>query len=70
MEGITRLEILGVDLNQGDYDKRTPLHLAVAGGHFDIVQFLIKKKIFINPVDRWGATPLDDAKTEEIVNFL
>jgi glutaminase len=70
MEGLSRLEILGVDLNQGDYDKRTPLHLAVSSGHFDIIQFLIKKKVNVNPVDRWQATPLDDAKTDEIINFL
>lgn len=70
MEGLSRLEILGVDLNQGDYDKRTPLHLAVSSGHFDIIQFLIKKKVNPNPVDRWQATPLDDAKSDEIINFL
>ncbi len=59
-----------MDLNQGDYDKRTPLHLAVSSGHFDIIQYLIKKKVNPNPVDRWNATPLDDAKTDEIINFL
>ena len=24
----------------------------------------------MNPVDRWGATPLDDAKDDEIISLL
>jgi len=60
-EGISRLEVLGFDMNSGDYDNRTPLHLATSSGHFDIVSFLLKKGFNPNPKDRWGATPLDDA---------
>jgi glutaminase len=49
-------------MNQGDYDARTPLHLASAHGHFYIVKFLVEIGVKVNPVDRWGATPLNDAK--------
>ena len=37
IEGISRIEVMGIDLNTGDYDNRTPLHIASASGHLDIV---------------------------------
>ena len=50
-----------VDLNKGDYDKRTPLHLASAEGHLvDIVRFLLENNVTVNPKDRWGNTPLHE----------
>ena len=51
----------GVDPNVGDYDARTPLHLAAAEGQDKAVQYLIAKGADINLKDRWGATPLQDA---------
>jgi glutaminase len=51
----------GVDFNQGDYDGRTPLHLAAAEGHIDIVKLLLRLGANPSPVDRWGGRPLDDA---------
>jgi len=70
IEGISRIEIMGIDLNTGDYDNRTPLHIASASGQLDIVKFLLKKGVNPNPKDRWGATPLDDAKSEDIAEVL
>ena len=32
-----------VNLNDGDYDGRTALHLAAVGGHLKVVRFLIEK---------------------------
>ena len=34
--------IHSVDVNTGDYDKRTPLHLAASEGHFDVVKLLVE----------------------------
>jgi glutaminase len=70
LEGITRLYNLGISLDQGDYDKRTPLHLASAAGHFELVKFLINVKVDLNCHDRWGATPLNDAKSDQIRDLL
>jgi len=69
-EALQRLSSENIDLNQGDYDARTPLHLASFGGHIDAVVFLLEHGCDINPVDRWGSTPLNDAKTEEIAELL
>ncbi|MAZ47561.1 MAG: glutaminase A [Halobacteriovoraceae bacterium] len=52
----------GVDINQADYDGRTPLHLAAAEGQAHIVDYLISKRVILNPRDRWNNTPIDDAK--------
>eukprot|EP00241_Pyramimonas_parkeae_P014738 CAMPEP_0114294822 /NCGR_PEP_ID=MMETSP0059-20121206/10338_1 /TAXON_ID=36894 /ORGANISM="Pyramimonas parkeae, Strain CCMP726" /LENGTH=1092 /DNA_ID=CAMNT_0001416639 /DNA_START=137 /DNA_END=3415 /DNA_ORIENTATION=+ len=52
----------GADPCIGDYDKRTCLHLAASCGHSDVVDFLIRLgTVDLNPVDRFGGTPLDDA---------
>ena len=69
-EALLRLASENVDLNHGDYDLRTPLHLASFGGHLDAVSFLLEHGVDINPIDRWGSTPLNDAKTSEIAELL
>ena len=53
-----------VNINQGDYDNRTPLHLAAAEGHFNIVQFLVENNADINAKDRAGTTPLSEVFTK------
>ncbi len=58
---IQRLTVRGLDLNAADYDKRTPMHLAAAEGQENIVRFFIGEGVDLNPRDRWGGTPLDDA---------
>jgi len=57
---------MGVSLEEGDYDKRTPLHLASSSGHLEIVKFLIKCGVSKSPRDRWGSTPLNDAKKKDV----
>lgn len=50
------------DLSKGDYDNRTPMHLAAAEGHLEVVRFLLDNEISANHHDRWGGTPLNDAE--------
>mmetsp|Transcript_427 Transcript_427/g.1029 ORF Transcript_427/g.1029 Transcript_427/m.1029 type:complete len:689 (-) Transcript_427:196-2262(-) len=50
-----------LDLNKGDYDKRTALHLAAGEGHTEIVGLLLLKGADPNALDRWNRSPLDDA---------
>ncbi|MBI3342069.1 glutaminase [Candidatus Curtissbacteria bacterium] len=58
---VQRLEANGVALDEGDYDARTGMHLAAAEGHEEVVRYFIEKKVDVNPKDRWGGTPLNDA---------
>ena len=52
----------GLDVNVGDYDRRTALHLSASEGLLGAVQFLVTEAhADPSPVDRWGGTPLDDA---------
>ena len=56
------LEFGSVDLNEGDYDRRTALHLAAGEGQLEIVEMLCAAGGDVNVEDRWGFRPLDDAK--------
>lgn len=70
---LNRLEVLGVQLDQADYDGRTALHLAASENQLEVARFLIKRDVDLEPKDRWGNTPLDDAKREghqEIIRLL
>ena len=64
----------GVDMNGQDYDKRTALHQACAGNKMDCIRFLVEEvMVELEPRDRWGATPLDNAKEEgnmELIELL
>jgi len=62
LAAILRFVARGVNLEQGDYDLRTPLHLAAAEGHVEIVQYFVEQKLNLFPLDRWRGTPLDDAR--------
>ncbi len=73
VDEIKRLIAVGVDLEQGDYDGRTALHLAAAEGKIKAVRFLLAKGVNVNPKDRWGNTPLVDAKKhkhKEVIELL
>jgi lysophospholipase len=62
VEGLERMVAAGADLDVGDYDGRTPLHLAAAEGHLEAARYLLSAGADVNAVDRWGTTPLGDAR--------
>jgi glutaminase len=58
-----------IDFNKGDYDKRTAIHLAASEGHIDIVKYLLGKGVDKDVKDRWGNTPLSEAKNKDGENY-
>jgi len=64
----------GYDLTKGDYDKRSPIHLAVCGGHLDVITYLVEEcGADPSTTDRWGHSPLEEATTagfDAIVEYL
>ncbi|KAL9952035.1 hypothetical protein ACROYT_G039235 [Oculina patagonica] len=63
-------QLAGVDLNACDYDKRTPLHVAVSRNNVETVAFLLEHGV--NPYlrDVFGSTPLDNAKSYDLENII
>ncbi|CAN1237040.1 Integrin-linked protein kinase 1 [Linum grandiflorum] len=71
--GVMQELINGVPPNLSDYDKRTALHLASSEGRVGIVRLLLEKGANVNSLDRWGRTPLSDARSfghKEICKIL
>jgi glutaminase len=68
-----KLAASGVDLDGADYDGRTALHLAASERQSHIVEYLIAKGVNLNPIDRWGGSPLSDARRnnhEAVISML
>ncbi|KAF8362812.1 glna-1, partial [Pristionchus pacificus] len=73
-DAIRRMYLNGLNMEMVDYDNRTAMHVAAAEGHTNIVKFLvIQAKCNFQPRDRWGRTPLDDARQfrhDTVIAFL
>ncbi|NNU17611.1 glutaminase A [Parvularcula sp. ZS-1/3] len=61
---IRRLIASHIDPCTADYDGRTALHLAASEGEEKAVRYLLTICKDIRPLDRWGNSPLDDARRE------
>eukprot|EP00178_Gracilaria_changii_P007339 TRINITY_DN233_c0_g1_i2.p1 TRINITY_DN233_c0_g1~~TRINITY_DN233_c0_g1_i2.p1 ORF type:complete len:1745 (-),score=208.95 TRINITY_DN233_c0_g1_i2:1936-7170(-) len=61
-EVLEKIESGRASVKFADYDRRTPLHIAAAEGHANICALLIDRGADVNAKDRWGHTPLWDAK--------
>jgi glutaminase len=59
---IRRLVASGAKINGADYDGRTALHIAASEGQAASVQYILQNGGNRDARDRWGNTPLDDAK--------
>jgi ankyrin repeat protein len=69
------LEFGNIDIDEGDYDRRTALHLSCGEGRIEIVELLCQSGANPNVEDRWENRPLDDAKNakknaEDIMSIL
>lgn len=58
---VKRLHAEGVDLNMGDYDGRTALHLAAAENKRKVAEYLLNHGALPHIEDRDGDSPLDEA---------
>ncbi|KAL6001268.1 hypothetical protein ACLOJK_007000 [Asimina triloba] len=52
----------GIDPNSRDYDHRTALHIATAEGTYIMAKILLDAGASVFSKDRWGNTPLDEAR--------
>ena len=55
------------------HTRRTPLHIAAAEGTLPAVEALVDAGADIGAKDRWGFTPLDEARREKrgpVIDFL
>ena len=62
LDEVRRLASAGADISTGDYDGRTPLHLAAAEGHVEVAGYLLAHGADPGATDRWGGTALTDAR--------
>uniref|UniRef100_A0A8C6SYP0 asparaginase n=1 Tax=Neogobius melanostomus TaxID=47308 RepID=A0A8C6SYP0_9GOBI len=73
VEALEALKEMGSNLSLGDYDGRTPLHVACCEGNLKAVQYLLSQGATVYAKDRYGATPLANAvhfRHKEVVRLL
>uniref|UniRef100_A0A667XC55 asparaginase n=1 Tax=Myripristis murdjan TaxID=586833 RepID=A0A667XC55_9TELE len=73
IEALETIREMGSNLCLGDYDGRTPLHIAACEGHFKLVQYLLSHGATVYAKDRYGDTPLCNAvrfRHKDVVKLL
>ncbi|KAK6307268.1 60 kDa lysophospholipase isoform X1 [Coregonus clupeaformis] len=73
VEALDAIKEMGSNLSLGDYDGRTPLHVASCEGHLNVVQYLLGQGATVYAKDRYGDTPLRNAvrfRHKEVVKLL
>ncbi|XP_064784274.1 60 kDa lysophospholipase isoform X3 [Oncorhynchus masou masou] len=73
LEALDAIKEMGSNLSLGDYDGRTPLHIASCEGHLNVVQYLLSQGATVYAKDRYGDTPLRNAvrfRHKEVVKLL
>ncbi|XP_041809759.1 60 kDa lysophospholipase [Chelmon rostratus] len=72
-EALEALKEMGSNFSLGDYDGRTPLHIAACEGHLHLVQYLLSHGATVYAKDRYGDTPLCNAvrfRNKDVVLLL
>ncbi|KAI5434670.1 hypothetical protein KIW84_021484, partial [Lathyrus oleraceus] len=67
---VKRLLSNGMDPNLKDYDYRTPLHVAASVGLVFMANLLLEAGASVFTKDRWGNTPLDEARMSGNKNLI
>lgn len=73
IDALKAIKEMGASLFLGDYDGRTPLHVAASDGHLNMVDFLLENGGSVHAKDRYGDTPLSNAvrfRHKEVVMLL
>ncbi|KAL5556457.1 hypothetical protein UlMin_038693 [Ulmus minor] len=70
MNLLKRLLAEGVNPNAKNYDRRTPLHIAASEGLYSMAEFILDAGASVYLKDRWGNTPIDEARIGGNKNLL
>ncbi|KAK1586734.1 hypothetical protein Q3G72_005621 [Acer saccharum] len=73
LDFLKRILAIGINPNSENYDHRTPLHVAASEGLYLMAKLLIEAGASVFSKDRWGNTPLDDARicgNKILINLL